>query len=195
MQGWIWLWTSLALGGDIYRAELDDGTVIFTDSPPHAGFELYIVEDIVVSGDLRINTQTFPLLDRWDGFIREAATRYDLNAEMLKAIVLAESGMNPRALSSAGAMGLMQLMPDTAAALGVDDPWDPAQNIDGGARYIREQLDTFGDMRRAVAAYHAGPHNVRKHNGVPPFPSTQAYVVRVLEVYAWFKSQRPVGRR
>ena len=86
----------------------------------------------------------------------------------------------------------MQLMPKTAEGLGVTDPWDPEQNIDGGSRYIRQQLDTFGDLRRAIAAYHAGPANVRKYGGVPPFDSTQTYVTRVLDLYDLFLHQRPV---
>lgn len=191
MQSWLWLCTSVALSGDIYRAILDDGTVIFTDSPPHAGFEPFIIEDPPPK-PLRVSVQRYPRLDDYDHLIRDAASRYDLQPALIKAIILAESAMNPKALSSAGAMGLMQLMPFTADDLGVTDPWDPAQNVDGGSRYIREQLDTFGDMRRAVAAYHAGPHNVQKYNGVPPFTSTQQYVERVLELYTWFHTQRPV---
>ncbi|MFT4975950.1 MAG: soluble lytic murein transglycosylase-like protein [Myxococcota bacterium] len=187
----VWWIVSIALGGDIYRAELDDGTVLFTDSPPHSGFELFSV-DGPPPPRTSVGFRTFPLLDTWDPLILSASRSYDVSPALIKAIVLAESGMNPNAISSAGAMGLMQLMPPTAGGLGVDDPWDPEQNIDGGSRYIRQQLDTFGDLRRAIAAYHAGPANVRKHGGVPPFESTQLYVVRVLDLYDLFLNHRPV---
>lgn len=181
----------MALGGDIYRAVGADGTVSFTDSPPHSGFELFSV-DGPPPRRASVGFRTFPLLDTWDPLILDASRRYALSPALIKAVVLAESGMNPNALSSAGAMGLMQLMPKTAAGLGVTDPWDPEQNIDGGSRYIREQLDRFGDLRRSIAAYHAGPANVTKYGGIPPFESTQTYVERVLDLYDLFLHHRPV---
>ncbi len=103
-----------------------------------------------------------------------------LEPALLKAVCRAESGFNPRAVSPAGAMGLLQLMPGTANALGVDDPFDPAQNLAGGARYLRQQLDRFGSLDLALAAYNAGPGNVIRYGGVPPFPETQGYISRVL---------------
>ena len=110
----------------------------------------------------------------------------------MKAICLAESGMNRMAVSSAGAQGLMQIMPSTADYLGVTDPFDPEQSIDGGTRYISEMLRRFGDTRRAVAAYNAGPLNVEKYNGVPPFDETQLCVPRVLALYNFFRAERPM---
>ena len=187
----LWLFTS-ALAGDVWRAELEDGTVVFTDSPGHSGFERFHV-DGPPPQRMNVSNRTFPLLDTWDYLILNAATRYYLEPELIKSVILAESGMNPRALSSAGAMGLMQLMPGTASDLGVTDPWDPEQNIDGGSRYIREQLDNFGDLRRAIAAYHAGPGNVRRYGGIPPFEATQIYVARVLDLYEMFRTERPLA--
>ncbi|BCV21855.1 lytic transglycosylase domain-containing protein [Moorella sp. Hama-1] len=109
------------------------------------------------------------------------AARYNLSPDLLRGVVAAESGFNPRAVSPAGALGLMQLMPATARALGVNDPFDPAANLDGGARYLRQLLDRFqGDTRLALAAYNAGPGAVERYHGVPPYKETRAYIQRVL---------------
>ncbi len=110
-----------------------------------------------------------------------AARRYGLSEALLWALAASESGFDARAVSPAGAIGVMQLMPATARELGVD-PRDPVQNISGGAAYLRQQLDRFdGDLERALAAYNAGPAQVARHQGVPPFRETQAYVARNLE--------------
>jgi cell wall-associated NlpC family hydrolase len=113
------------------------------------------------------------------GVFRTAEQRYGLPAGVLAAVARAESGFDPDAVSGAGAVGLMQLMPGTAAELGVD-PRDPVSAVDGAARYLRTQLDSFGDLRLALAAYNAGPGAVRRHGGVPPFDETRTYVARVL---------------
>lgn len=94
-------------------------------------------------------------------------------------LVRAESAFNPRALSPKGAQGLGQLMPATARTLGVTDPWDPVQNLDGAARYLCAQLERFGDARLALAAYNAGPHRVVQYGGVPPYRETRAYVAKI----------------
>jgi hypothetical protein len=102
-------------------------------------------------------------------------------ASLFTALVARESGFDPQAVSPKGAQGLGQLMPATAAALGVRDPFDPAENLDGAARYLVEQLARFGDVRLALAAYNAGPARVLEHGGVPPFAETRAYVAAVAE--------------
>ncbi|WP_380163574.1 transglycosylase SLT domain-containing protein [Jannaschia sp. R86511] len=107
-----------------------------------------------------------------------ATTRYDLPVGLLQAVAHQESGMRTDAVSPAGARGLMQIMPATARELGVD-PMDPAQAIDGAARYLRQQLDAFGSLDLALAAYNAGPGNVRRHDGVPPFAETRNYVAAI----------------
>ena len=117
-----------------------------------------------------------------DAIFEAAGLRYDLSPDLLKAVAKAESGFNVYATSPAGAMGIMQLMPGTANSLGIIDPYDPQENIMGGAKYLRGMLDRFGgDVQLALAAYNAGPNNVAKYGGIPPFNETQNYVRTVLD--------------
>lgn len=109
--------------------------------------------------------------------------RYNVEPELIEAIVSNESGFDPAATSPVGAQGLMQLMPATARSLGVTDAYDPAQNVAAGARYLRGLLDRFKRVDLAVAAYNAGPYAVERHGGIPPFAETQAYVRAVLSEY------------
>lgn len=113
--------------------------------------------------------------------IGEASARTGLSEELISAVIQAESGYRPDAVSRTGALGLMQLMPGTARSLGVDDPLDPRENILGGAEYLRQQLSHFGSVEKALAAYNAGPRAVEQFGGVPPFRETQNYVRRVLQ--------------
>ncbi len=110
---------------------------------------------------------------------------------MIRAIIKQESSFQPFALSTSGAMGLMQLMPETAKWLSVTDPYNIEQNITGGTRYFSDQLEAFGDdYRLALAAYNAGPNTVKKYNGIPPISQTQNFVKKVLEYYNLYSSMQ-----
>ncbi len=132
--------------------------------------------------------QLSPKITQFMPLIKNAAQKYNLPPELIAGFMWQESRANPMAKSYCGAMGLMQLMPQTAAGLGVTNAWDPAQNIEGGAKYIRQMVDKFGKIEHAVAAYNAGPGNVMKYNGIPPFRETQDYVPKVLSYAANFKA-------
>jgi len=123
--------------------------------------------------------------------IDKAAAKHNIPAELVRAVIWAESAGDAGAISSAGAIGLMQLMPHTAGQMYVEDPVDPAQNIMGGTRYLRWLANQFnGDMILTLAAYNAGPEAVRKYGGVPPFEETRHYVKRVIAYYQQLKAQK-----
>ena len=158
--------------GDIQVKTLADGTtLIFNENKTQRA--------------RRTSTRLMPVpaAGGLEPLIRKYALIEGLSPRLVQSVVQVESGYNPRALSSKGAMGLMQLMPDTARELGVRNPWDPEQNIRGGARYLRLQLDRFGDLALALAAYNAGPTAVARYQGVPPYKETQRYVDKVLGLY------------
>ena len=124
------------------------------------------------------------LLPHLESVIQPAAAKYDLDPNLVAAVIWAESSGDPNAVSKKGARGLMQLMPATARELGVGNVLDPGQNVDGGSHYLRRMLDEHdGDLSLALAAYNAGPDAVRKYGGVPPYRETRDYVGRVLRVY------------
>ena len=134
-----------------------------------------------------------PVLDRYGPLIDRAAEAHQVDSALVSAVIQAESSGNPKAVSPAGAKGLMQLMDTTAADLGVRKVFDPAENIDSGTRYLRQLLDRFGDTKLALAAYNAGPGTVERHRGVPPYPETEQYIEKVMDKYARYRSMKAEG--
>jgi soluble lytic murein transglycosylase-like protein len=145
---------------------------------------------ITISSGARVSTRidsmlAVPPAQAYEGLIREASALYRIDASLIRSIMQAESAFDPSAVSRAGAMGLMQLMPDMAEAFGVEHPFDPRENIMGGARLLRELLDQHhGNVKLTVASYNAGPTAVANYGGVPPFPETQGYVKKVTGLIA-----------
>lgn len=124
--------------------------------------------------------------EEFRGIVREAAKKYRLSESLIFAVMRAESGFNPNAVSPAGAQGLMQLIPSTARLVGCRNSFDPEQNINGGAKYLRQMMDRFGRVDLALAAYNAGPQAVERYGGIPPYNETRNYVPRVLKYYREF---------
>jgi soluble lytic murein transglycosylase len=166
-------------GGAIYTFTDANGVVHFTNIPPDDPRYRRVPR---APNPTRIKP-TAPARYDYDPLIGEAAQAHRLPPALVKAVIAAESDFDPRAVSRAGAQGLMQLMPTTAANLGVADPLEPTQNVHGGVSYLRSLLDRYGDLTRALAAYNAGPEAVDYYGGVPPYRETRAYVDRVLTYY------------
>jgi soluble lytic murein transglycosylase-like protein len=144
--------------------------------------------DVPQSADAAPNAPAMVPPAQIDALVNDNAQAQNVDPALVKAIIANESGFNANATSNVGAQGLMQLMPGTAAGLGVTDSYDPAQNVAGGTKYIKGLLERFnGDVRLAVAAYNAGPGAVEKYGGVPPYAETQNYVQNVLASYAKYR--------
>lgn len=144
----------------------------------------YSGSSAINSGSVKLEASGLSCSADLDAIFNEAASKYGVDAKFLKAIAKCESDFSTECTSRSGAMGIMQLMPQTAASLGVTDAYDPYQNIMGGARYISEKLTQYnGDKSLALAAYNAGSGNVAKYGGIPPFKETQNYVAKVMAYY------------
>ncbi len=140
-----------------------------------------------ITNNNRSNTLTSKT--RINELIDEYSQKYGLDSDFVKAVVKQESGFNEKATSKCGAMGLMQLMPGTAKALNVADPYNARDNIEGGVKYLKGLMDRFdGDMKLALAAYNAGPNAVKKYNGIPPYNETQNYVKNIMSMYQRIQS-------
>ena len=168
---------------DIYRYEDADGTVHFTDAPTDRRFKVFM-RDIRKERKLR-TVFKLPGYARnpaeYEPIISSCSLQYGVDSSLVKAVIHAESGYNPNAVSPKGAQGLMQLMPKTAQGLKVADSMNPSDNIHGGVRYLKFLLDTFkGNESLALAAYNSGLGSVAKYGGIPPYQETQNYVAKVL---------------
>ena len=131
----------------------------------------------------------------YHSIIIEAANRHQVDPAIVKAIIMAESSYNPKAVSKKGAKGLMQLMPKTAAELGVKDIFNPVYNINGGVQYYKKMLNQFnGDVKLALAAYNAGSRKVKQYQGIPPFKATRYYIKKVFKYYQYYKKQVDIKR-
>jgi soluble lytic murein transglycosylase-like protein len=181
--------SSLALTGhaNIYKHVGADGVISFT-SVPNKGAKLYAVERKATA--LMPSDNSPERFTRYDDYIRQAATLYQIPEQLVRAVILVESDFDPRAVSPANARGLMQLIPETAERMLVTDIFDPRQNIFGGVRYLRVLANTFnGDIQLTIAAYNAGEGAVIRYGGIPPYQETQDYVARVLANYQRYRSE------
>lgn len=182
---------------DIYRCKRADGSLHYTNTRSSGKSCRVVVRGSKKSKARRSRPAKArrravdPLRHtRYDGLIEEAASLYQLPQEFIRAVMRVESNFNPDVVSRAGAMGLMQLMPKTALSMGVADPFEPRQNILGGARYLRILANRFkGDLILTVAAYNAGEGAVERYNGIPPYQETQRYVRRVLKHYYSYRDR------
>jgi soluble lytic murein transglycosylase-like protein len=164
--------TRLYLGGDAEDGYVDVATSEIASFEPAPG-------EVAATGSKLASRQA-----DLNSIITAASASSRIDADFIASMIRAESGNNPRAVSRKGAQGLMQLMPQTASNLGVSDSFDPAENVDGGVRYLRELLLRYnGDAVKALAAYNAGPQRVEQYHGVPPYRETHAYVARVITDY------------
>ncbi len=176
--------TSAQAGGAIYSFTDENGVIHFTGTRKDARYRL--AEGL---NKPRRAKPPAPRDWRYDGLIGLTARQHRVQPALVKAVIAVESNFDANAVSNKGAQGLMQLMPETSVSLGVEDPFQPTQNVRAGTLYLRKMLDRYGDMERALAAYNAGPKAVDRHHGIPPYPETKAYVARVLEYYRGYRSQ------
>jgi len=172
----------------IYRYEDENGVVHFTNCPRDPKFKLYLRESKDDVGN-EIGSISTTDSKHYDELISEFCSKYEVDFALIKAIIRAESGFNPRAISRKGAKGLMQLMPETAQRMNVSNIFNPRENIDGGVRYFKYLLSLFdNDLRLSLAAYNAGENLVSELGTIPPYQETVDYVQRVLSYY---QSYRP----
>jgi soluble lytic murein transglycosylase-like protein len=178
----------------IYTYVDADGVKHYTDVPDDNRYRLLILSprDRTASGD-RYDAMLLARAGQYDSIIEKAAIAASVEPNLLRAVIVVESGFNSRAVSKRGAVGLMQLMPATATRFGVSNPYDPLQNVHAGAQYLKFLIDRFGqDVRLALAAYNAGEDAVDRNGGqIPPFSETMAYVPRVLKIYQMLRNQPP----
>ncbi len=189
----LWLLTlilpGMTVAEPIYEYRDADGGVVFTDRGAKRMPDDHALLDVRKGWEFDPGPLTPAQRDRYDPSIRYAARSHDLDPALIKAVIHAESLFDPQAVSSAGAEGLMQLMPETAGHLNVHRPFDPRQNILGGSEFLAYLQKRFDQLDHVLAAYNAGETNVRKYGGIPPFTETRNYVKKVKELLADYRQQ------
>jgi soluble lytic murein transglycosylase-like protein len=165
---------------DIYRYRDKEGVWHFTNIKSDRRYKLFIRS---------YKKRPVEYIREYEGIIKQASRRFRVEPSLIKAVIKAESDFDHRAVSGKGAQGLMQLMPHTADAMEVGDPFNPEENIYGGTRYLSLMLERFKNNKRlALAAYNAGPESVKDYRGIPPFPETRTFIKRVLDYYRQYSS-------
>ncbi len=178
------LFVQLESYADIYKHVSDDGIVSFTNAPLDRNSKVAIKEEKITQTAKKENNKSFANKDAYRNVAKEKAIKHNMDPQLVKAVITAESNWNPYAVSKKGALGLMQLIPATASLMGVKNPFNPDENIDGGIRYLKHLLEKFnGNITLALAAYNAGPGRVEKTKTVPAIPETVTYVKRVMDYY------------
>ncbi|MBW1667611.1 MAG: transglycosylase SLT domain-containing protein [Deltaproteobacteria bacterium] len=165
--------------GDIYRYRDKNGVWHFTNVKNDKRYKLYI---------RTYRKKVSQYIKDYEGIIVQASRKFNVDPSLIKAVIKAESDFDHRAVSQKGAKGLMQLMPNTADRMKVEDPFNPEENIFGGTRYLSLMLKRFKNRKLALAAYNAGPESIEQYQGIPPFPETRAFVKKVLYYYSQYNS-------
>ena len=177
-MSWVLGMFAPAVFADVFVYKDQNGVLTFTNAPSHGGYRRLLRDDS------RRGAAARPLNASYDYLIVTASGRHRIDADLIRAVIKTESDFNPTARSHKGAMGLMQLMPDTARLHNVVDAYNPVENVEGGVRHLRMLLDRYqGNLELSLAAYNAGSGAVEKHRGIPPFAETREYVRRVLGFY------------
>jgi soluble lytic murein transglycosylase-like protein len=191
----LWLGVCANAQADLYVYELPNGTRIITDHALANKDYKLIRRSTTGKGSGALASRRYVSAaandpKTYDRLLARAATKHNVDPVLLKAVMHVESAFNPHAVSHRGAMGLMQLMPDTAARYGVEDAFDPVQNVHGAARYLQDLHRQFrNNIRYVIAAYNAGENAVRRHNGIPPYDETQEYVKKVLAMHRYYLAE------
>jgi len=175
------LWTGYPVSADVYRYVDKNGVWHFTNIKNDSRYKIY----------MRTPRETpTEYIEKYAGMIKQASRRFGIEPSLIKAVIKAESDFNHRAVSRKGAQGLMQLMPKTADQMDVDNPFNPEENIFGGAQYLSVLLKRFKNNKRlALAAYNAGPEKVESYRGVPPYKETRMFVKKVLDYYRLYNQK------